>query len=226
MSTNTLSALTDVFAAPQQVFLSIRNRTLSPWWPLLILIASTLAVFGWYFFTIDLYPFMETSIQISGQVTSPEEIDLMLQNESVIRIASVASAGIGSLVVYLIVALYFFLAATLVAEEKFSFGQCLSLVAWGSLPGLISILSSAVSYGLADGFVYLTDIDKTSLASLLNMTYDEANFDVASALTVGNVWAYALYGYGFSVLTRSSVTTATIVGLIPPLLHYGLTYLL
>lgn len=226
MSITTRSALLDVFAAPHQVFLTIRDKALSPLWPLVILIISTLVVFGWYFMTVDLYPFMETSMLIAGQSTTPEELDAMLQNEAAIRIASLVSAGVGSLVVYLVIALYFFLAVTLIAEEKFSYGQCLSLVAWGSMPGLISLLSSAISYGLANGFVYLTDIDKTSLASLLNMTYESENFDLATALTVGNLWAYVLYGFGFVVITRCSTTTAVIVGLIPPLLHFGLTYLL
>lgn len=226
MSTQQLNSLLDTFAAPQLVFKRIREKSISFWIPLSVLVLGTLLVYGWYFMSVDMYQFMETSMLISGQSASPDEMDLILQNEAVLRIVPTASAVIGTLVVLLIMALYFFLAAALLAEERYGFGQFLSLVAWGSLPGLITLLSTGVTYALSDEFLYLTELDKTSLATILGMSYDSANFNLASALTVGNVWSYVLYGVGFSILTRTSTVTTTIVAVIPPAIHFGLTYLL
>ncbi|MDX1474898.1 MAG: YIP1 family protein [Reinekea sp.] len=226
MSNPTMNSFLDIFAAPNNVFDRIRDKTLSAWLPLVIILVATIAVFGWYFMTVDMFQFMETSMQMSGQTPTNEELDAVMQGESVIRIISVASAGIGSLVVYLILALFFFLAATLIAEEKFSYGQFLSIVSWGSLPGLITILSAAITYALANDFIYVTSLDMTSLASLLGMQMDAPNYDVASGLSLGSIWTYVLYGMGFIRLTRCSISTGVIVAIIPPALQYGLTYFL
>lgn len=225
MSTLAANSLLDIFASPLQVFQRIREKSISAWWPLLILLGATTAVYGWYFMSVDLYQFMETSMVISGQTPAPEEMDAIMQGASVIRIVSLVSASVGSLVMFLLLALFFFLAATLIAEEKFSYGQFLSLIAWSSLPAMITLLSTGVTYGLADGFVYLTELDKTSLASLLGMSLEQSNYDLASNVTIANIWSYVLFGVGFSILTRSSAVASTIVALIPPVLHFGLVYL-
>jgi hypothetical protein len=226
MSNLAIASLLDVFAAPKLVFDRIREKTISPWIPFLLLLILSTAIYGWYFMTVDMYQFMETSMTISGQEIDRAGFEEIMKTENIIRWVSVASAAIGIIVVFLIMALFFFLAATLIAEEKLRFGQFFSLVSWGSLPSLISLLSVVVSYALASDFIYLGLLDKTALSSLLGMSIESANFDIASAVSVGAIWSFVLYGYGFARITRCGVTAAVIVGLIPPAIQYGLTYFL
>jgi hypothetical protein len=79
---------------------------------------------------------------------------------------------------------------------------------------------------MATEYVYVAFLDKTTLASLMGMGLDHANFDIASSLSVSVIWSYVLYGLGFARITRCSATTAVVVGLIPPAIQFGLTYLL
>jgi hypothetical protein len=225
MSNPAFNSFLDIFAAPNAVFDRIREKSISPWMPFLLMVILSTAVYGWYFMTVDMYQFMETSMSISGQEISTADFEAMMQTESIIRGVSIGSAAIGMVVVYLLLALFYFLAATLIAEEKLSFGQFFSVVAWASLPGLLGLLSVALTYALSSDFAYITQLDKTSLSSLLGMSLDSANFDLAAGVSVGAVWSYVLYGMGFARVTRCGVVTAIIVGLIPPAIQFGLTYL-
>jgi len=220
-----MGSFLDIFAAPNDVFNRIREKTLSAWLALIIVLLVSTATMAWYFMTVDLYQFMETSMAISGQTATSAELDTILQQEGVIRIVSTVTTSVSSLVMFFILGLFFFLAALVAAEEKITYGQCLAVVAWGSVPGLISVFSMAISWFLANDFVYLTALDQTSLANLLGMTVNSPNFDVFSIFSVGTIWSYALFGIGFAKITRSSAVTATVVGIIPPTIHIGLTYL-
>ena len=220
-----IKSLVDIIAVPSQVFDRIHKHQLSAWLPLTVLLVAIAAVYSWYFFTIDLYSFMETSMQTAGHEVVPEELEVILKQESVIRIASVASAVIFSALIYLLVAFYYYLAATLVAEEKLSFRLLLALVCWASVPHLLSVISFAASYALSSDYVYLSLLDKTSLANILGLGLTTPHFDLYSAITIGSIWSYALSGYGFFRLVRCSVITAIIVAIIPALLQFGLVYL-
>ena len=225
MSSSTANSFLDIFASPIQVFDRIREKQLSAWLPLLTLVVLATALMAWYMMSVDLYQFMETSMTLGGRTPTSDELDTVLQQGNILRIVTIATSGIGSIVVYLLLALFFFLAGLVVAEEKISYGQFLSVVAWGSLPSLISALSSVVSMIIANDFVFITALDKTSLASILGMTIDSNYYDIASIVSIGTVWSYVLYGVGFAIVTRSSVMTGSIVGVIPPAIHFGLIYL-
>ena len=225
MSSSTANSFLDIFASPMQLFHRIREKQLSAWLPLLTLVVLSTALMAWYMMSVDLYQFMETSMILGGRTPTSDELDTVLQQGNILRIVTIATSGIGSIVVYLLLALFFFLAGLVVAEEKISYGQFLSVVAWGSLPGLISALSSVVSMIIAHDFVFITALDKTSLASMLGMTMDSDYYDIASIVSIGTVWSYLLYGVGFAIVTRSSVMTGSIVGVIPPAIHFGLIYL-
>lgn len=223
MSQNVVNSLLDVFASPLVVFNRIKDKTLSAWIPLLLIVGLSAAVTTWYFLTIDLYQFMEVSMLMSGQEASPAELDQILKAESIIRISSAAIGSLSSLVIYLVLALYFFLISLLVAEDKTSFGQWLSVIAWGSLPSLLSLLSIGVSYALIiPEFALIQSLDKTSVAALLGLNWNDAYFNMLSTATVGAIWSYVLYGVGFKVLTRCKTATAVIVGLVPVLIQFGL----
>ncbi|MDN3649887.1 YIP1 family protein [Reinekea marina] len=218
-----LNSLVDTFASPVVVFNRIKENTLSAWIPLLILVAATAGVSFWYFLSIDLYQFMEASMIMSGQEVNPEELSQILQAEAIIRWSSASIGAVATLVVYLIIALYFFLMSMLVAEDKIGFGRWMAVVAWGSLPSLISLISIAVSYAMVTpGFELFQALDKTSVASIMGLSFDDANFNVLSTLTLGTVWAYVLYGLGFKVLTRCKPITAVVVGVVPALIQFGL----
>lgn len=226
MSTQTMNSLVDLFAAPAGVFERISEKSLSVWLPLGILIASVTGIMAWYFLTIDLYQFMETTLTMTGQDPEAAGLDLMMEQASIIRIVSIVQTVVITLIYLLLLALFFFLAAMLIAEEKLSFGKFFAVVAWGSLPSLLSYLSMGVSYALADSYVYIAFLDKTSLASLIGATVETPNFQLLTSITVGSVWSFALFGLAFRVLTRCSVTAAVIVALIPVAIQYGLMLLL
>jgi len=123
MSSLTLNSFVDTFASPNAVFDRIREKTISSWAPFILVLLATLGVMTWYFMTIDMYAFMETSMAVSGREVPQADFEKMMSNESVMRIGSSATIAITFGVMYLVLALFFFLAATLVAEEKYTFGQ-------------------------------------------------------------------------------------------------------
>jgi len=156
----------DIFSSPQLVFDRIRAKSLPFWPPLLVVIAVLPAFLAWYFMTVDMSAYMETTLVLADQEMTPEAFDAAMATANIVRIISPIAAPLISLFSYLILATFFFLAATLVAEEKFRFGQFFTLVCWASLPGLLSTLSMAVSYAASPDYVFLNQLDKTNLASL------------------------------------------------------------
>jgi hypothetical protein len=223
VSQNTINSFVDIFVTPTVVFNRIKEKSIAPWWPLLLMVGSSAAITIWYFLSVDLYQFMEVSMLMSGQEPSPAELDQILQAETDIRISSAAIGSVSFVIIYLILALYFFLVAMLVAEDKIAYGRWMSVIAWGSLPSLLSVISMGVSYALTvPEFALMQSLDKTSLASVMGLTWEDGHFNVLSTITIGALWSYALYGVGFKALSRCSVTTAVVVGLIPPVLQFGL----
>ncbi len=226
MSDVGLKSLLDVFATPSFVFDRIHNRQLSAWFPFILLLVFTAIVFGWYFFSVDMYSFLESSLIHQGQKVVPEDLEITLQQEDIIRWVSVGGTVLGTIIFYLIIALYFFLAATLVAEEKLMFKQLFALICWASIPGLITLLSMAVSYSLSTEYVYFSALDKTNLASLLGINFTDKSYDFYSTISVASIWCYTLYGYGFYRLVRCSIVSAVVVAVIPAAIHLGLAYFL
>ena len=220
------TSFVDIFASPQLVFERIRAKSLSFWAPLSVLLIVLTAFMVWYFMTIDIRAYMETTFVLSGQEVAPEQLEAVMANLQMVRIVSPITAPLVSLFIYVLLATFFFLAATLVAEEKFSFGQFFTLVCWASLPALLSTLSMAVSYAVSPDFVFISLLDKTNLASLLGMAVGDANFSTYASLSIGAIWSYLLYAFGFAYITGSSAATATMVGLIPPAVQFALTYFL
>lgn len=221
-----LQAWVNVIAAPTQVFDPIRDKKLSAWFPFFILLLVIGAMSGWYFFTADMYQFMETSMVMSGQEVNPQELDLILQNEMIIRVSSVIGGVVGSIVIWLLLALFFFLTALLVAEQKLSFGQFFSMVIWASVPMLFTYISMAVSYNMAlPEFVLFQTLDKLSFANLLGYGPEDVYFNVLASLSPITLWTYALLGLGFAHITQCKAITATIVTLIPFFVQYGLLVL-
>ena len=220
------ASFVDIFLSPQLVFDRIRTKSLPFWPPLLVIIAVLSSFMAWYFMTVDMNAYMETTLVLADQEMTPEAFDAALATANVVRIISPIAAPLMSLVIYLILASFFFLAATLVAEEKFRFGQFFTLVCWASLPGLLSTLSMAVSYAASSDFVFINLLDKTNLASLKGLAIGDANFALYASVSIGAIWSYLLYGLGFARLTGSSAMTATLVALVPPLVQFSLTYFL
>ncbi len=169
---------------------------------------------------------METTFEMSGREVTTVEFEAIMAQESIMRIISSITVPIFGLVIFLILALYFFLAASVVAEEKHSYGQMLTLISWASLPALLSYLSMALSYATANDYIFLASLDKTSVASLLQTPLNSDLFALYSSLTVASIWSFILYAIGFARITRSSLVTASIVGAIPAAIQYGLAYFL
>jgi hypothetical protein len=220
------TSFVDIFSSPQLVFDRIRAKSLPFWPPLLVIVAVLSAFMAWYFMTVDMNAYMETTLVLADQEMTPEAFDAAMATANIVRIISPIAAPLVSLLIYLILATFFFLAATLVAEEKFRFGQFFTLVCWASLPGLVSTLSMAVSYAVSPDYVFLNLLDKTNLASLMGLAIGDATFALYASVSIGAIWSYLLYGLGFARITGSAAVTATLVGLVPPAVQFSLIYFL
>lgn len=218
-----LQAVVDSFTAPTQAFARVRDRSVSAWVPLLLILLSTVAVTTWYFTTVDPQAFMAEQMALSGQTMSPEELAVASEQMARFLPFSGVMPVLFMLVVYALTALYLHMVASVATDAELKYGRWFSLVCYAFLPSLVGIVTIAVGYALAGGdYVSFATLDLTSLNNLL-LHWPQSNpwTRLINALSLTNLWIAALMVVGFRTLTAASWGGAAATVLIPLILLFG-----
>jgi|GEM_PF-663208 hypothetical protein len=221
-------AIADIFAQPQRVFQAIIEKTLSAWVPLIVVFVSSLAVFGWYFMTVDMEAFIIAAAAQSGTAMTPETLVAIRDQTALLRITTLLSSVVSQVGIPFVIALYCSLVANVVSDVRSSYGQWLAVVAWSSIPGLISLLSMAISIAIAqDGAVAIESLDRTTLNNLaFHFNPQDAGYVAANAVSLGSLWSWLISVLGFSLLAKVSTRTAALLLLAPIVFMSLLVWLL
>lgn len=223
-----LAELGNIFVAPGQAYDNVREHTAWLWWPLLLVIAVSVAFMAWYMATVDVHWMMLQTLQHNAMVAAK------LNAEQIQKIAEQTTRGsmmirsslgvlIGVPLIYAILALYYFLAAKVAGYEIKGYGQWFNFTAWSNVPVIVSTLVSALVYVLRGSHqVLATDLDMTSLNALFfHQSIGDSWYTLLSGLRLTTFWVIGLSIFGMSRWTRRSMANSAVVVLLPYLLIYG-----
>lgn len=214
----------NLFTAPGETFALIKQRP-SKLFPILIVIVPTMLAMFWYFQILD-YAWYIDDVLNSGGIAEEdieaarEGMESMSQNT--MMIFAMLGSGLSLIVVYLLQSAYLSLVAAL-RGDSLRFGHWFSLVAWCSLPYLLSVLGMVVNILMSpNGQLSAYALDPLTLTNLGLQTDNTSLQTIFSALNLTMLWSLVLTVMAYRQWLDSSLPGAIAVVSTPYVLIFGI----
>jgi hypothetical protein len=221
-----LGSLVNIFLEPGKTFRDVRQHTGWLWYPLLLALGALVVSFAFYYGTADWDVIRQQQMDIlSNYHMSRDQIDQAMS--SLTRTKLVVQTSIGVVVfltlIYLIQALYLFLAAKVTGAEVQSYGAWLNFTCWAYFPSFLGSIATLAAFVVYGKQATMMSIDVTSLNTLLfKVPMDSTWFAMLSNLHLALFWSFALMVIGFSAWAKKSLGKSAAIVLAPHVLIYGL----
>lgn len=223
-------SLVNIFLEPRKTFEEVRQHTGWLWFPFLLALGILVVTFVFYYGTADwdVIRQQQTDILTNYHLTH-DQIDQALSRLTRTKLVLQTSIGLTVVlaIVYLIQALYLFLAAKVTGAEVEGFGAWFNFTCWAYFPsflGSIATLAAFIAYGKQATFL---SIDVTSLNTLIfKVPMDNTWFNMLSNLHLALFWSFVLMAIGFSAWTKKSLGKSAAIVLAPHVLIYGIWIIL
>ncbi len=225
MAATSITNLTNIITEPRLVFPELREKPTFIF-PLLLLIAASIATLSYFFATVDFAWMIDQAVQVGGK--SDAEREAMQKSMDQISIemmggSSIAGAVIGIPLAVSILAIYLSLVNKLLDSESLSFKSWFSLVCWCSIPSLFTSLTSLINVIQANGQITLGAVNPISFNSLFfNFNASNPLFGLLNSLDPMVIWGKVLLIFGFNHWTNSSLVKSTAIVIAPSLIFYGI----
>jgi hypothetical protein len=223
-------SLINIFLEPRKTLDDVRQHTNWLWWPLLLTFGAVILTIVAYYGMADWDVIRQQQADaMSNYNLTKDQIAQALAGMSRTKIIMQGSIAVVIIfgLIYLIQALYLFLAAKIVGAEVQGFGSWFSFTAWTYFPGFLGSLAALVAilaYGKQATFV---SVDVTSLNTLIfKLPADHSWFNYANTIHLALFWSIALMTIGFSAWSKSSLGKSAAIVLAPHVLLYGIWALL
>ncbi|SFG56850.1 Yip1 domain-containing protein [Duganella sp. CF458] len=211
--------LTQVFYEPSAAFAALKERPRA-WLPLLLLYVAGISMVVWYFQTVD-WEWMKAATLPPDLSAEQREAAGQSMTRGVMMGFGIAGVVLGTLVIFSLYGFYYWLAGKL-ASMELGFKSGFALVAWASLPSLISVPLMALQIATSKGQLAFENADMLSLNFLLVHAAPHTPwFGIASALKLTDIWVIVLTTIGLRTWTGKSGTTCAIIAALPYVLIYG-----
>lgn len=211
--------LTQVFYEPSAAFAALKERPRA-WLPLLLLWVATVGILVWYFQTVD-WDWMTSNTFPPEMPAEQRAAAAKAMSRGVMMGMGIAGTLVGSLVLFSLYGLYYWLAGKL-ASMDLSFKSGFSLAAWSALPGLIGVPLMALQIVTSKGQLALERADMLSLNFLLVHAAPHTPWaSIASAFKLTDLWIIMLSTIGLRTWTGKSTSTCAIIAALPYVVIYG-----
>lgn len=225
-SPSAFGSLLNIFLEPRKTFEDVRPHTAWLWYPLILALGALVVVFVSYYGTADWDVIRQQQSDIlSNYHLTRDQINQALSSLTRTKLVLQTSIGLTIFfaIIYLIQALYLFLAAKVTGSEVTSFGAWFNFTCWAYFPsflGSIASLAAFIAYGKQATFM---SVDVTSLNTLIfKVPMDSPWFSMLSNLHLALFWSFALMAIGFSAWTKKSLGKSATIVLAPHVLIYGI----
>lgn len=221
-----MNAMVDIIASPSRAWDEIREHTGWLWVPLLLVMVVTGAAFTYFYMWVDYDWFIEETIRGLPAETRAEAAPGVRQFMSpAFSIGStVAAVVIMTVIIHLILAVYYLLVSKIASSGEIRYGQWFSLSVWAGFPGIFSALAIFMVIFLADSNqVGQMELSPLSLNALLfKQEMGDAWFTWANSINLVMFWSIFLSGLGISRWTGSSLVKGLVIAALPFVLIFGI----
>lgn len=223
---NNLALTAALATAPSTAFAELRERPRF-WFPLLLLVATTVGLLYWYYSVVDIEWFKDAIYSNNPQIQALPDAEraraMGMVGRGMLLWGSVIGTIIGLPCVFLITALYFLLAAK-VTKLPLGFKHWFALTCWTSMPLLLGTVVGAI-------FMLMSDTTQISPNTLQPLSLNELLFHLPlgspgqtmlSSLSIPALLGAILSIIGVHTWSQRSWIFSAIVALIPVALFYGI----
>lgn len=211
--------------APSSAFEELRARPRF-WFPLLILVASTVGLAWWYYSIVDVEWFKDMMFSNNPAIQALPEADRAARLSMVTRGTMLWSSVIGGAlalpIAFLISSLYLLLAAK-VARLPQGFKHWYAFSCWSSLPMLLGTVVAAIFLLMSDnGQINPSMLQPLSLNELvLHRPMGSPGHGLFESLNLSSLWSWILMIIGVRVWSQRSWTFSSLFILLPAVVVYG-----
>ncbi|MDA8646911.1 YIP1 family protein [Porticoccaceae bacterium] len=225
MSSNPLKASLDILISPNETFSLVKDKKNWSWVPFGLVSLATAGLFLYYFSSIDFDWMLNQMLeQIAiDEGLSDEELQITSQymTKSNMMWSTTIGALLGTIVVNIVMALYYFLVTRIATTEHLSFGKWHGFVWWISMPLVVSyLLAFLIIIFSTNGMVTLEDLSPTSLGFLSESS--SRWFGLFNSLNIFSFWTVALAFIGLRAWLGVDQNKALAIASGPTLTIYGI----
>lgn len=217
-----MSHLIDIYLQPGKVFAALKDK---PTFlvPLLLTIVVGVVVVGLYFAQVDGAWLVDRMASANPEATAKEveQMRKMMPSAQVMGYIGMAGVLVVTLLVTLVVALYYFIAGK-IAGHSISFRHSLSLIAWSGMPMLLGGIVGLV------GVITMTPQTAMESLQVLNidplfveLPLDHAWSTFAKGFSLLMPWAIGLAALGWRTWFRTGWGQAVFVAALPYVVYFG-----
>ncbi|MHB8385815.1 Yip1 family protein [Metallibacterium sp.] len=221
-----LATLGNIFVDPAKAYDDIRGHNRWLWWPLILMIIAGIAVSIVFFSHADTAAMFAQQMAASHAQLTPEQMQAAakFQTPAFLIGTSVGAAIFGTIIMYLIIALYYMLIGKLAGWNEQRYSSWFSFAVWSSFPTvLVPLISIAVFLMRGHAATSFQDIDVLSFnALLLHLPMTSKWYGLVSQVTPFTIWVIALSIFGMARWTKRGAGHAALVVLAPLVIFYGL----
>ncbi|MBC8026114.1 MAG: YIP1 family protein [Steroidobacteraceae bacterium] len=224
---NNISLSVALATAPSSAFEELRARPRF-WFPLLLLVASTLAMMFWYYSIVDVEWFKDAMFGSNPDVQKLPEDQRASMMGMYTRNTLLWGSMIGILfampIIFLVSALYLLLAARITKlPQDLRFKHWFAFACWTALPTLLSNVIAGIMLVISD----TTQVSPSALAPLsinalvFQVPMSGAGYSLLESLTIPNFLGWALMIIGVHVWTQRSWAFSALFVIVPAVVIYG-----
>jgi len=223
---NNLALTVALATAPSTAFAELRERPRF-WFPLLLLVFSTVGMCYWYYSMVDIEWFKDAMFGNNPEIQKlPEDqraARMAMVGRNTLLWGSMVGAVIAMPIVFLLEALYLLLAAK-VTKLSQGFKHWFTLVCWSSLPMLLGSVIAAILLILSDNAqVSPGALQPLSLNELLlHRPMGSPGHALFESLSIPTLLSYVLMIIGIRVWSQRSWAFSATVTLLPWVIIYGI----
>ena len=211
--------------APSSAFNELRERP-RYWFPLLLLVATTVGMACWYYSVVDIEWFKQAILSQTPEMVNRPEAEraaaMSMMSRNAFLIGSVVGGIIGLPLVFLVTALCLLLVAKITKLPQ-GFKHWFSLVCWTSLPMLLSYVVGAIFLLMSDtGQLTPSVLQPLSLNELvLHRPMGSPGLGLLESLNIPGVITWILMIIGVHTWSQRSWAFSALFILVPSAVLYG-----
>jgi hypothetical protein len=214
-----------ILTSPRVAFMELRERPRFLF-PMVLTLASTVAVLVWYYLFVD-FPWLAEHMLSANerlqQMPEAQRTKAMAMMSKPVLMGSSIIGGVVAIMVFRVLEAGYYSLAGKITNVQYSFRHWFALSWWTSLPHLLGVVVMA-------GFLLLASSnqignEELQLLSLNELFFhrsmQEPGFTLLSNLTILHPWAWLLTVIGIRAWSGRSLLFSALFALTPIVLIYG-----
>ncbi|MDA0795614.1 MAG: Yip1 family protein [Proteobacteria bacterium] len=225
MSSNSLQACVDILTSPRETFDALKNKKGWSWAPFGLVIASTVALFLYYFTAVDFEWMIDQMLEQMASQKNMSSDELQATQDYMTKTSmtwsSTLGGAIGIIVINAIMAVYFYLTTKVSSPNELTYGAWYGFSWWVSMPIVVSYFLGALVIAFSnEGMVSLEDLSPTSLKFLAESS--SVWYSFAGSLNLFSLWSIALGTIGLSSWLNIPSKKTFMIAVAPSLVIYAI----